>query len=473
MSSTSPATQEKITGLASISKAFETLMSRRPGVLASESGGELSWLKKARERDALRWQSLGLPSRKSERWKYTSLNAIEGASVVLPESSSEAARGDFAGLSGEIEAEIVFLNGSFKPEWSKWPSQKGVTVTVLSELFDECVNDGWSSERMARFAGFRAHVESSDADRETVFAAMNTSFMQDGVLINIEPGVVVKNPIVVSALSDSGSQNGELPLASPRIFTHVQKGASAGLVELYSGRGPSASYLTNAVSDLRLEEGARLSHCKVQMEHEEAVHIGTTRVHQQRDSFIETFQFSFGARLSRQDLHVSLEGENAESVLDGLYIVGGRQHVDNYTLVEHVVPHTTSDQLYKGILDGEARAVFNGHVRIHRDAMKANAAQKNSNLVLSAKAEVDTKPELEIDADDVKASHGATIGQIDPDHLFYLESRAISRDEAIRMLSRGFAQDVVFRIRNEKIRAQLKALVDLKFESLSIGGGNA
>ena len=450
--------------------AYNRLLKERPGILASEMGGELDWLREARERDFGRWCAQGLPTKRNEKWSYTNVAPLAEAEIVpAPEVSALPARGSLVALKGESEADIVFVNGHYAPELSKLKRENGVSVVVLSKLFEECVNDGWTKERIDHFSNFRKHVETSDADRETVFAAMNTSFMQDGVLVSVEKNIRLTKPIVVayvSTLRANGSAKA-LPMVSPRVFVHLAQNAEAALLEVYEGSGDHASF-TNAVSDVRLEEGARLSYCKVQLEGENSFHIGTTRIHQKSSSFSEAFQFSFGAKLSRQDLHISLEGQGAEAALDGLYMVSGKQHVDNHTAVEHVVPNTSSSQVYKGILDGEARAVFNGFVRIHKDAQKSNAAQLNNNLMLSLKSEVDTKPELEIDADDVKAAHGATIGRIDPEHVFYLETRAIPRVEAVRLLARGFAQDVVFRIRNESLRHRIGQIVDARFDQMHV-----
>ena len=453
----------------SFENAYSRLQQERPGILASEQGGELAWLRKARERDVLRWRSEGLPTRRNEAWKYTSVVGLGEAEIVLAESLKPEelpARSEFPSFEGPRAAEIVFFNGHFVPQWSDLGSARGLSVLVLSELLEECVNDGWTPERKERLTAFREHVETSDADRENVFAAMNTSFMQDAVLISVDPSAAVKEPVVVTYISDAKTE--ALPMSNPRIFAHLGKHASAGVVELYAGR-EGGRYFTNAVSDVRLEEGARLSHCKLQSESARAVHIGTTRIHQKRSSFAETFQFSFGGELSRQDLHIGLDGEGAETVLDGLYMMKDKQHVDHHTSVDHMVPSTTSAQIYKGILDGEARAVFNGRVHIHRDAQKSNAAQLNKNLLLSSRAEVDTKPELEIDADDVKAAHGATIGQIDPEHVFYLQARSIPKEQAVQMLARGFAKDVVFRINDPAMRSSLDAWVDRRFDLLRGG----
>ena len=459
-------------GIEAFAEAYKKLLHERPGILASESGGELAWLKKARERDAQRWLADGIPTKRQENWRYANLSSITKSRIVLPrladfEAVAPYGRAAFTQLTGAKAAEIVFFNGQFVPEWSALPTNSGISVVVLSELFSECVNDGWSAERKQKFAAFRQHVETSDADRENVFAAMNTSFMQEGVLVYIHPKVAVREPIVVTYLSELPLAEipGDLPLVSPRVFMHVDREADVSLIEVYSGRGPQG-YFTNAVSDVRLDEQARLTYCKIQLEAEGATHIGTTRIHQKADSHSESFQFSFGGGFSRQDLHVGLEGEGAEAVLDGLYVGRERQYVDNHTIVDHVVPNTTSEQVYKGILADEAHAVFNGRVQIQRDAQKSNSAQLNNNLLLSPRAEIDTKPELEIDADDVKASHGATVGQIDPEHVFYLQTRGISRAKATKMLAKGFAQDIAFRISNGQVRTQVSELIDSRLENL-------
>jgi Fe-S cluster assembly protein SufD len=447
--------------------AYASLLKTRPGILASEAGGELDWLRRARERDFNRWSTEGLPNKRNEKWMYTNVAPIADAKVELPrELTSLPSRESLSSLKGVSGTDVVFVNGHFSRELSRLQPETGVSISVLSELLAECVNEGWSDERRARFSAFRKHVETSDADRENVFAAMNTSFMQDAVLIHVSEEARILQPIVVAYVGVIAGTEA-LTMISPRVYVHLEKGAKASLLEVYEGVA-NARYFSNAVSDLRLEAEARLSYCKVQLESHEAFHIGTTRICQAATSFCEAFQFSFGAKLSRQDLHISLHGEEAEVAFDGLYMVGGKQHVDNHTSVEHVVPRTLSSQVYKGIVDGEAKAVFNGYVAILRDAQKSNSSQLNNNLMMSAKAEVDTKPELEIDADDVKAAHGATIGRIDPDHVFYLQTRAIPKLEAVRLLARGFAQDVVFRIRDANLRSRIHELVDARFDQLKI-----
>jgi Fe-S cluster assembly protein SufD len=457
--------------IAPFSAAYDALIHARPGILASELGGELSWLGSARERDAIRWRKEGIPTRKNENWRYLDLSSLHGAQVrpapVFPVSQlGEQKR--FPKLSGENAVEIVFLNGHLVHEWSHlWLKQKGVTVHVLSELLAECVEDGWTDERQAKLSAFKAQVENSDADRENVFAALNTSFMNDAVLISVDPGVEVQAPVAIYFYTDvAGSANqpgNDLPICAPRVFTSLGANAKLSVLEVHAGLN-GRKYLSTGTSDLRVGSGAKLCYSRVQLEGNQGIHIGTTRVHQAQDSFVETQQFSFGSAVSRQDLHVSLEGRGAECVVDGLYLASGTQKMDHHSSIDHVVAHTQSHQLYKGILNDQSRGVFNGKIKIYKDAQKSSAAQLNNNLLLSSEAEVDTKPELQIEADDVKASHGATIGQMDPEHLFYLQTRAIDRDQAVQMLARGFAKEIVFRMKEPSLKARLGELVDAQME---------
>lgn len=455
-------------GIAGFDAAYTQLLKVRPGVLASEGGGELAWLRQARDRDAKIWRSSGLPTRRDENWKYVSLASMQDATILFSKEFSLAQlppREQFASLPVENAVEIVFMNGHFLRSWSKMPAQSGLQIEALSEILEECVEKGWSAERLQKFAAFQHQVENADGDRETVFSAMNTSFMPDALLISVAPHIAVTDPIVIYHFtsSDGATANDKpldksLEMAAPRIFVEVKEKAELALMEFFSGDA-AHPYLNTSVSDIRVAHGARLSYCNVQLEGSEAYHIATTRIHQAKDSWVETQQLSFGGKLSRHDLHLSLEGEGAEARVDGLYLTDGQQVVDNHTSIDHLVPNTMSRQLYKGILAGQSRAVFNGRVKIAKDAQKSNSSQLNNNLMLSSKAEVDTKPELAIFADDVKAAHGATIGQMDPEHLFYLQSRAIGKDQAMLILARGFALEVVYRIQNNEMREQLLKLV--------------
>jgi Fe-S cluster assembly protein SufD len=497
--------------VASFARAFELLLNVRPGILASEYGGELSWLKEIRKRDAGRWFSQGLPSRKDEAWKYTSVVELSSASgnaeitlakdftansssqkpgqlidhmrTQLPPQLNDQLAGEISvhlAAERDVQAEIIFLNGYFSAELTRQQLPPGVSILVLSELFRECMEHGWTPERLHKLRAFREHLTDSDADKETVFAAINTSFMQDAVLIHVDAGVILTKPIVVShfirgeqaRLGDQVSHRAgsSILMVSPRLFADLGSRSEVAILEKYisidsdveSASGHALSF-ANSVSDIHLGHGSKLSHCRVQQSlGQKHVHIGTTRVRQESASCSEVFEFSLDGKIIRNDLHVSLEGEGAEAIVDGLYLGSGKHHIDNHTKIEHVVGRTSSQQLYKGILTDQARAVFNGCIHIHKDAQKSNSAQLNNNLLLSRQAEIDTKPELEIEADDVKATHGATIGQLDPEHLFYLQARAISAGHAKALLARGFAFDVVLKISNGNLRNCIKELVDAK-----------
>jgi len=454
----------------SLVQAYESLLQSANGFIPFEKGTELGWLRRARERDAARWRAEGFPKRSSERWRYTNLNAIENSRLTVASLKALPERALFPRLAGAA-VEIAFVNGVFVPEWSRLDQLQGVTVSVLSRLLNECVENGWTKERLHHLKEFRAHLENSDADRETVFAALNTSFLQDGVLVTIDPGSRTQAPVVIYNfnLFDPSETESHLPMTSPRVFVHVGRGAQASVAEITISKGEGRS-LSNSVCDLRLDEGARLSHARAQNASGQNLQIAATRIRQNRDSFCETYHFSLGGELGRHDLHVGLEGQGAEAALDGLYLVEGREQSDNDTFVEHIEPNTTSSQLYKGILAGESRAVFHGVVKILPGAQKSSAAQLNKNLVLSPKAEVDTRPELQIEADDVKASHGATVGRIDPEQVFYLQARAVDKAEAERILARGFAMDIALRIREAGLRRMMSELLDDRFASFKMGG---
>lgn len=466
-------------------EAFQVLLSSRSGFLAAESGGELSWLRHARESEARRWLESGLPDRREERWRYTNLSTVGEARILAQaEISSRPERRSFPALNVGKAWELCFLNGRFVPEWSKLPEKgSGLTVLMLSEIFNECVAKGWTADHMAQLAKIRSKVESAwgESSKASAFAAMNTSFLQEFVYLGVEPGCRLDRPVLVthfqtpSAAPDSGS----VSLVTPRLFVEMSAGSDAQLIQFFSGAkddhsdskdGATGRCFTNSLSDFQLAEGARLLHCKVQVESATASHMATTRVQQGRTSRVETYNFAMGAMTSRDDLHIRLEGEGAEVVLDGLSLANGKRHIDHYTHVEHVVPHTSSEQLYKSILADDSRAVFNGHIHIHQNAQKSQAAQLNKNLLLSSRAEIDAKPELEIEADDVKASHGATIGQLDPEQVFYFQTRAVSKSEATAILAKGFAHDIAYRMREGAVRDGVIEAINRQIASWDLSG---
>ena len=290
---------------------------------------------------------------------------------------------------------------------------------------------------------------------ENAFTALNTAFISSGAFLFISKGVSIDAPIHLLFIADVK----EKAVASfPRILIVAEKGSSATVIESYASAHEEV-YFTNAVVEIRLEDGARLNYYKVQRENSKAFHIATTQAELGRNSSFNSTTVTLGAQLSRHNINVALDNEGAECWVDGLYIVGSGQHADTHSLIDHRKPHCTSHQLYKGILDGKSRAVFNGKVFVHENAQQTDAMQTNKNLLLSNEARVDTKPQLEIFADDVKCAHGATVGQLEEEELFYLSSRGLHPIIARNLLTYGFAEEVIEKIKVESIKAQLDEAV--------------
>ncbi len=424
-----------------MSKSVQGLEFFKPAVAAfrNETGVNAvpDWLLEMRDRGSMRLEQEGLPTRQLEAWKYTNLTLLLEGTWEAAESLSDSELPDrrlFASFVGDKSGEIVLLNGRLIKPWST-PSIERVKVLTANEI----------------------EMRPAFNLREPIQESVNASFLRDVIVIDIEPGTVLKKPLVISTFSLGTHNLTKWSVAAPRLVINVGVGCEVAVVEMSGGEGRT---INASVTSINIAKGSRLTHARVNANQDSGIQMGSTQICVARDAYCETFQFTLGGRLSREDLNIYLNESGAEAVLDGLYLVDGKRHVDHATVVEHAAPHTSSSQLYKGVLNDEARAVFSGKVRIHRDAQKSTAAQLNNNLILSKRAEIDTKPELEIDADDVKASHGATIGQIDPDHIFYLRARAISEIDAIKMLSKGFAQDVAFRISNDGVRAFAEQAVE-------------
>ncbi|HYJ47313.1 MAG TPA: Fe-S cluster assembly protein SufD, partial [Pyrinomonadaceae bacterium] len=308
----------------------------------------------------------------------------------------------------------------------------------------------------ARYAAIlREQLARGADDNENAFASLNTAFLEGGAFIHLPKGVSARAPLHLLFVTTEN----ESPVASfPRVLIVADEGSSATVIESHASTGDDV-YLTNAVVEIKLAQAARLTYYKVQRENLRAFHIATTSVELGRDSSFNSTTITLGAQLSRHDINVGLDGEGSECWVDGLYLVGDGQHTDTHSLIDHRRPHCTSRQLYKGILDGKSRAVFNGKVFVKRDAQQTDAQQTNRNLLLSREARVDTKPQLEIFADDVKCAHGATVGQLEEEELFYLASRGMHMDLARNLLTYGFAEEVIDKIKIESIRGQLDEAV--------------
>ena len=295
------------------------------------------------------------------------------------------------------------------------------------------------------------------ASQTNPFVALNTAFLSGVHFLEVARGEVREAPIEIAHEGVAGAS------VHPRTLILVGANAQCTIIERYTGRG---EYLTNAVTEIVAGEGAVVDHYKLQTEDSAAFHVSTTQVQLGRSANFTSHSISMGGALVRNDVNVVLS-EGTEATINGLYIVNGTQHVDNHTSIDHAKPHGTSHELYKGILDGRASAVFNGRILVRKDAQKTDSKQTNKNLVLSDEAVIDTKPELQILADDVRCTHGATIGQLDAESMFYLQSRGIAREDARNLLIYAFAQDIADRIKVESLRNHLERILFEKFHEHS------
>ncbi len=391
----------------------------------------------------------GFPTLRDEAWKYTALRRIERRAFrhdlpVEAPGSREIADLLVAGLDGP---RLVFMNGRYVPALSSPGDGDGrIRIdSIAAALRDE----GQGAARWGTLADPESHR----------FAALNQAFLGEGARISTAPGAAVDEPVYVIFLSVPAAA----PVAChPRLVVEAAAGSSLTLVEHYVGLGGAEApneNLTNAVTELWLERGAKVCHYRLQQEADTASHIGGLFAELSRDARLESHNVNLGAALARQDLGIALVEPGAEALLNGLYHVDGRRHTDVHTRVDHRAPHTHSEEEYRGIVTDRGRAVFNGKAIIHRDAQKTDVRQANANLLLSEQAEVDTKPELEIYADDVKASHGATVGQLDEGALFYLLSRGIDPESARALLTFAFAETVIGRLQLAPVRRRIEQAV--------------
>jgi len=411
-----------------------------------------AWSRKIREAAMSRFAELGFPTVREEEWKYTNVGPIakipfRPARYEIDSSISDLAARLTLGMPEAIR--IVFVNGYYSAELSSLRRlPQGMKVSSLAAAIRQ--EAGWVESHLARHAGYQDHA----------FVALNTALMKDGAFVFFPEGSIVKEPIHLLFISTAGKG---ATVSHPRNLIVIGKGSEGTIVESYAGLEDEV-YFTNAVTEIVLEEGAVGEHYKLQRESRRAFHIATLQACQDRSSSFSSHSIALGGALVRNEVNAVLDGEGGQCALNGLYLAGGEQHVDNHTRIDHVKPHCTSRELYKGVLDGKSRGVFNGKIYVHPSAWKSDARQTNKNLLLSQDAWVDTKPQLEIYNNDVKCSHGSTIGQLDQDSIFYLRSRGIGVEVARDLLTYAFAGDVISRLRVEAIRAQMDKLLIAKFQ---------
>ena len=431
-----------------------TLVTAVGGVLSSlepqRDGRDPAWLAKARLA-ALEWVGEhGFPTHKDEDWKYTGLEPIlavpfeaatAGSGHRVSADMIDAAAVDLGGTR------VVFVNGHFAAEFSRLTGlPAGAEVTNLAAAL---------AAGPERLEPLFSHAPGE----HHAFAAFNAALAEDGAFIHLTPGTSVDEPIQLVFFSDTGG----FPLmSSPRSVILAEPGSRATIVETYAGIDGDV-YCTNAVTEAVLADGAQIEHCKVQNEPVTAFHLALLDVRQGRNSRFSSRSVMLGSSIARHEVRVLLEDVEAEVSLDGVYLPQGDQLHDNTIFVDHAATGCTSHQLYKGVLDGRGHGVFNGHIMVRPGADGTDANQSNKNLILSDRAEVDTRPRLEIYADDVKCTHGATVGQLDEEALLYLRTRGISLDAARGLLVYAFVHEMVDRIELEPLRAQLEALVAGRF----------
>ena len=402
------------------------------------------WLPPLRHSAIERFTTLGFPTRKNEDWHFTSVAPI--AEREFQRAPVAARRVEAADLKpfdfGHPEwTSLVFVDGRFNAALSS--SAKLPRGLVVMDL-----------QRAWREAGvlLEEHLTKVAAYEHDAFTALNTAFMSDGAVVHLAADAVIEGPVhlifVSTGINDS-------LVTYPRNLIVAERNSRATVIESYVPLG-DAAYFTNSVSEVVLRAGATLNHIKLQRESEKAFHVGNVQVKQERDSHLLSFSFATGAALSRTNVHTSLGGEGCGATLDGLYMVDGDQHVDHQTLVEHIEPNTFSREVYKGVLGGSSHGVFNGRVYVHSKAQKTDGKQQNNNLLLSDSARIDTKPQLEIFADDVRCTHGATVGRLDDVALFYMKSRGIAAARARELLTYAFAADVLEKIEVVAIREELE-----------------
>ncbi|RBW48744.1 Fe-S cluster assembly protein SufD [Marinobacter sp. F3R11] len=384
-----------------------------------------------------------LPTRKTENWKYSSkyLKLTDEMAISLPT----------AGKAGSALAvpgyKVVFNNGVMMPEASEYPDLEDILIQRFGDL-----SEAEASELAERL--------DSTLDNKTVqFAGVNSARFEDGLVIRLKPDAVLDQPLfIIHEVTADASGS-----AFPRIFVDAGRNSRITLVEEYISHGHEA-VMVNAVTEFTLAEGANITNIRLSMDGDNVQHIGATGVLQQRSSRFESHCVGFGGPLRRHDLQVRLEGEGAECKLNGVVVTQGTQHYDNHTSIEHVAARCDSEETYRNIAADKSHAVFNGRIYIHQDAQKSNANMNNKNLLLTTGAEIDTKPELEIYADDVKCAHGATIGQLDEESLFYLVSRGIGRREANVLLTMAFINELVSQIPVEAVRETVQSRLNQFFE---------
>jgi Fe-S cluster assembly protein SufD len=422
-----------------------------PGEIDSRSATVMAetpeWLDSLRRRAADRFAAVGFPTSRDEEWRFTPLAPIAKTSWREAPSSAPMTLDQLRPyLFGHPDwTRLVFVNGFYRQELSSLPPMpRGVRVTSVAQALRQGL------PTLEHHLGRHAALESSP------FTALNTSLFHDGGFIHVPANTELDYPVHLMFVATDEAAGSDI---QPRNLLLVERSARASFVESYVTTGSAGNYWTSPVTEVVVGANCWVEHTRIQRESERAYHIGATYVDQQRDSHYRSFSLSMGGALARHNLQARLNDENVETLLYGLYVTRSDQLVDNHTVIHHDQPNCRSWEVYKGILDDRSRAVFNGKVFVKPEAQKTDAKQTNRNLLLSDRARVDTKPQLEIFADDVKCTHGATVGRLDDIALFYARSRGVPAQEAQRLLTYAFAAEVIGEVALEPVRLELERLV--------------
>ncbi len=412
------------------------------------------WLKSLRQEAFDLFAVTGFPTTHDEDWRFTNVSSIAQTNFALGGDAGVSEKDLESFQTSEFACRLVFVNGRFAPKLSRIPAlPKGVKVGSLAE------------EIASNPAGLESHLGRYLNFQRDPFCALNTAFIEDGAYVHVPRGVVMEQPIYLLFVSTLG---GTPAMDHPRNLILADDNSQSTIVEDYvslsvgtTGEGTTGegASLSNAATELVTGDNANVSHYMIVRESDQAYNVSTLRIQQGRSANVSTHSLLLSGALVRNNVHPVLAGEGSECLINGLFMANGRQHMDNYMLVEHASPHCNSRQFYNGILNGQSHGVFHGRIIVHKDAQKTDAKQTNRNLLLSDDAQIDTKPQLEIYADDVKCTHGATIGQVAEEALFYLRSRGLDESSARHLLLLAFANECLDRMHHVAVREHVERLV--------------
>ena len=427
-------TQEKVaTGVSGYLAEHERFQRELPA-------GEPAAVKALRRMAIERFAALGFPTSRQEQWRQTNVAPIAQGTFHRPESDPEAVGPEqIAPFDFAAAARLVFVDGRFSARLSSVNGlPEGTIATSLAQALER------TPEKAEPWLGQLARFD------DHPFVALNTAFLRDGAFVYLPRGAAA-GPVHLLFLSSS--EDGRATLSFPRNLIVTGENSRLTLVETYAGTG---AYFNCPVTELAVGPNSVVDHYKVQRESRDAFHMATFQLQGERDCVPSSHSIALGGALVRNDVNAVLDGEGIDCILNGLYLLDGSQFVDNHMRVEHAKPHCASHELYKGVLDGKSRSIFNGLIHVHKGAQKTDAKQSNRNLLLSRDAVANSNPQLEIYADDVKCTHGSTVGQLDDDAVFYLRSRGIGKEAARSLLTYAFASDIVERIKVEPVRRDLE-----------------